>query len=78
MPEYIGFIGLDTMVRPMAANFLNAGCHVYVFSRRPEQAQTLQKQGANFCPSPFEMWQTTPQLPLSSSLSSYPLNKKFF
>lgn len=48
----IGFIGLGTMGRAVAANLLRAGHHVRVWNRSPEPAQQLATQGARVVAAP--------------------------
>src|SRR3954467_2916028 len=66
MPEFlflrrrgmdVGFIGLGTMGRAMAANLLKAGHHVRVWNRSPEPMQALDGQGAQACTGPSEAFQ---------------------
>ncbi|TVY07846.1 NAD(P)-dependent oxidoreductase [Paenibacillus cremeus] len=42
----IGFIGLGTMGKPMAANLLKAGNAITVYNRNPEKAQALKSGNA--------------------------------
>jgi len=53
----VGFIGLGTMGRAMAANLLKAGHHVRVWNRSPEPMQALVGQGAQACRGPSEAFQ---------------------
>jgi 3-hydroxyisobutyrate dehydrogenase-like beta-hydroxyacid dehydrogenase len=53
----VGFIGLGTMGRAMAANLLKAGHHVRVWNRSQEPVQALAAQGATACESPVEAFQ---------------------
>ena len=46
----IGFIGLGSMGRGMAANLLRAGFRVTVWNRSPEKAQDLVRDGARLVP----------------------------
>lgn len=48
----LGFIGLGTMGRPMAANLLRAGHTLAVWARRAEALQPLAAAGALACDSP--------------------------
>jgi 3-hydroxyisobutyrate dehydrogenase and related beta-hydroxyacid dehydrogenases len=50
----IGFIGLGTMGRPMAANLLRAGYEVIAWNRTPDRARDLQELGAGRAESPLE------------------------
>jgi 3-hydroxyisobutyrate dehydrogenase-like beta-hydroxyacid dehydrogenase len=51
----IGWIGLGSMGRPMAANLLKAGYEVYVYNRTREKADELLAQGARWAVSPKEL-----------------------
>ncbi|MDH7601967.1 MAG: NAD(P)-dependent oxidoreductase [Armatimonadota bacterium] len=51
----VGFIGLGTMGRPMAANILAAGYYLVVHSRTRAKAESLLDQGANWADSPAEV-----------------------
>ena len=53
----VGFIGLGTMGRAMAANLLKAGHHVRVWNRSPGPMQALVGQGAQACRGPSEAFQ---------------------
>jgi len=53
----VGFIGLGTMGRAMAANLLKAGHHVRVWNRSQEPVQALVGQGAQACRHPDETFQ---------------------
>jgi len=53
----VGFIGLGTMGRAMAANLLKAGHHVRVWNRTPDPMQALVGQGAQACAGPSETFQ---------------------
>ena len=53
----VGFIGLGTMGRAMAANLLKAGHHVRVWNRSQEPMQALVGQGAQACRGPSEAFQ---------------------
>ena len=53
----VGFIGLGTMARAMAANLLKAGHHVRVWNRSQEPMQALVGQGAQACRGPSEAFQ---------------------
>jgi len=53
----VGFIGLGTMGRAMAANLLKAGQHVRVWNRSQEPIQALIGQGAQACRVPSEAFQ---------------------
>jgi 3-hydroxyisobutyrate dehydrogenase-like beta-hydroxyacid dehydrogenase len=48
----VGFVGLGGMGSAMAANLLNAGHEVRVWSRRPEPADRLRELGAHVVDSP--------------------------
>jgi 3-hydroxyisobutyrate dehydrogenase-like beta-hydroxyacid dehydrogenase len=48
----IGFLGLGTMGRAIAANLLRAGHHVRVWNRSPAPAQALAAQGAEVATAP--------------------------
>jgi 2-hydroxy-3-oxopropionate reductase len=48
----VGFIGLGTMGRPMAAHLLRAGHALAVCARRAEAAAPLRAAGASVCDSP--------------------------
>lgn len=48
----IGFIGLGTMGKPMAANLLKKGYYVTVYNRSPEKAEELFASGAEIAPTP--------------------------
>jgi 2-hydroxy-3-oxopropionate reductase len=48
----IGFIGLGTMGRPMAAHLLKHGYELGVYARRPEAAAALTAAGAVLYPTP--------------------------
>jgi 3-hydroxyisobutyrate dehydrogenase-like beta-hydroxyacid dehydrogenase len=50
----IGFIGLGTMGRPMAANLLKKGFSVTVYNRSPEKTAELAQLGAAVAASPAE------------------------
>jgi 3-hydroxyisobutyrate dehydrogenase-like beta-hydroxyacid dehydrogenase len=50
----IGFIGLGTMGRPMAANLIRAGYDVTVWNRTPGRARDLLELGAEWADSPLE------------------------
>ncbi|MBW1711560.1 MAG: NAD(P)-binding domain-containing protein [Deltaproteobacteria bacterium] len=49
----LGFIGLGTMGRPMAANLVRAGFALEVYNRTPEKAETLIAAGAEAAGSPI-------------------------
>ena len=53
----VGFIGLGTMGRAMAANLLKAGHHLRVWNRSPDPMQALVGQGAQACTGPSEAFQ---------------------
>jgi 3-hydroxyisobutyrate dehydrogenase-like beta-hydroxyacid dehydrogenase len=55
----VGFIGLGTMGRAMAANLLKAGHHVRVWNRSQEPVQALVGQGAQACRRPDETFQAS-------------------
>lgn len=55
MPEQIGFVGLGTMGRGMAANLLKAGFSLKVWNRTPSRADLLAKAGAVVADSPAEL-----------------------
>ena len=46
MGPTLGFVGLGIMGKPMARNLLKAGYSLAVYSRRPEPAEELVKEGA--------------------------------
>jgi 2-hydroxy-3-oxopropionate reductase len=48
----LGFVGLGTMGRPMAANLLRAGHALAVYARKAEAMQPLVAAGARACDSP--------------------------
>lgn len=50
----IGFIGLGTMGKPMAATLLSKGYSVIVYNRTAEKAQDLVRQGADLAETPAE------------------------
>lgn len=49
--ERIGWIGLGKMGMPMAANVMNAGYQLEVFSRSIEPAKAFMEKGAAFAPT---------------------------
>ncbi|MHB1416150.1 MAG: NAD(P)-dependent oxidoreductase, partial [Chloroflexota bacterium] len=51
----IGFVGLGTMGRPMAANILKHGFEVYGFDVNPTAVASLAPQGLKACASPAEV-----------------------
>lgn len=51
----IGFIGLGTMGRPMAANLLRAGFPVTVYNRTPSKGRPLLEMGATWASTPAEL-----------------------
>jgi 3-hydroxyisobutyrate dehydrogenase len=55
MPEQIGFVGLGTMGRGMAANLLKAGLSLQVWNRTSARAETLRQSGAVVAKSPAEL-----------------------
>ena len=52
MPQKIAFVGPGIMGRPMIMNLLRSGHSVYVYARRPEQAEPLTSHGAKVCATP--------------------------
>ncbi|UQZ83925.1 2-hydroxy-3-oxopropionate reductase [Paenibacillus konkukensis] len=50
----VGFIGLGTMGKPMAANLLNQGYDVVLYNRSVEKAAELVKLGARTAATPME------------------------
>lgn len=50
----IGFIGLGTMGKPMAANLLNKGFPVVLYNRTKDKALELEELGAEIANSPAE------------------------
>lgn len=57
MVKEIGFIGLGTVGRHIAANLLKAHYKLSVFDSKPEAAKDLLSQGAKWAASPFEVAQ---------------------
>jgi 2-hydroxy-3-oxopropionate reductase len=55
MPAKIGFIGLGTMGKPMAANLVRAGFDVTVHDLAPEPVAELERMGARSAASPGEI-----------------------
>ncbi|MBN9315661.1 MAG: NAD(P)-dependent oxidoreductase [Devosia sp.] len=55
MPDQIGFIGLGTMGRGMAANLLKAGFSLHVWNRSAPPAEMLRSAGAIVASSPAEL-----------------------
>ena len=51
----VGFIGLGLMGQAMAANLLNAGFPLHIYSRSKHRAKTLINEGASWHNSPAEM-----------------------
>jgi 2-hydroxy-3-oxopropionate reductase len=51
----VGFIGLGTMGKPMAANLVRAGFELAVHDLAPEPAAELARMGARVCASPREL-----------------------
>lgn len=50
----LGFCGLGSMGRPMAARLLGAGHEVAVWNRTPERADPLARRGGRVAPTPAE------------------------
>jgi 3-hydroxyisobutyrate dehydrogenase len=48
----VGMIGLGAMGLPMARNVIKAGFPVTVWARRPESAETIRSEGAQWAESP--------------------------
>ncbi|OHB32908.1 MAG: 3-hydroxyisobutyrate dehydrogenase [Desulfuromonadaceae bacterium GWC2_58_13] len=57
MVKDIGFIGLGTVGRHIAANLLKAHYKLSVYDSKPEPAKDLLTQGAKWASSPFEVAQ---------------------
>lgn len=57
MVKNIGFIGLGTVGRHIAANLLKAQYKLSVFDYRPDSAKNLLTQGAQWASSPFDVAQ---------------------
>jgi 3-hydroxyisobutyrate dehydrogenase-like beta-hydroxyacid dehydrogenase len=55
MPTRVGFIGLGTMGKPMAANLVRAGFDVTVHDRVAEPAAELARLGARVAASPRDL-----------------------
>jgi 3-hydroxyisobutyrate dehydrogenase len=55
MPEHIGFVGLGTMGRGMAANLLKAGFSLQVWNRTAERADGLKALGALVSATPADL-----------------------
>jgi len=55
MPAKVGFIGLGTMGKPMAANLARAGFDLTVHDLAPEPAAELMRLGARAAASPREI-----------------------
>lgn len=51
----VGFIGLGVMGKSMAANLLNAGSHLFVFTRTKESADDILSCGAVWCNTPADV-----------------------
>ena len=51
----VGYIGLGNMGNGMAANLVDAGFEVFVWSRTSEKAEAMEKKGAIACSSPIEV-----------------------
>ncbi|WP_298601035.1 NAD(P)-dependent oxidoreductase [Zoogloea sp.] len=51
----VGFVGLGVMGLPMARHLMAAGHTLAVWARRPESAQVLLADGANWCATPAEL-----------------------
>ncbi len=51
----VGFVGLGVMGLPMARHLMAAGHTLAVWARRPESAQVLLAEGANWCATPAEL-----------------------
>lgn len=55
MPAKLGFIGLGTMGKPMAANLVRAGFDVTVYDLAPEPVRELVQLGARAAETPREI-----------------------
>ena len=53
----IGFLGLGTMGKPMAANLIKAGYDLVVWNRSPGPATELAALGAKVANSPVDAFQ---------------------
>ena len=51
----IGFIGLGIMGSRMAANLQKAGHDLMIYNRTREKAETLIKEGAQWCDTPAQL-----------------------
>ena len=51
----VGYIGLGNMGNGMAANLVDAGFEVFVWSRTSEKAEAMEKKGAIACSSRIEV-----------------------
>ena len=53
----LGFIGLGSMGSRIVRRLLNAGYKIFIYSREPEEANLLEKEGAKKCASIAELAQ---------------------
>lgn len=51
----VGFIGTGMMGNPMATRLLDAGYPLYLYNRSVEKTESLAKDGAIVCTSPFDV-----------------------